>query len=109
MEIYEVQLENTTSEAFALVNISNKTFVCPSWVEVPVGTLREQIKISIKTPIPKKEVKVKKSPKKEWRVNGSKDNIYTVSVSGGEWNCTCPAKSFRRGDCKHIKGIKETL
>lgn len=36
-----------------------------------------------------------------WEVAGSKGNTYTVSLSGGRWNCTCPGATFR-STCKHI-------
>ena len=44
--------------------------------------------------------------KKTYKVVGSKNNSYKVVNDGGIWTCNCPASSFRRGDCKHIKEIK---
>jgi hypothetical protein len=46
------------------------------------------------------------SEKKTYKVAGSKGNSYKVINDGGTWTCNCPAASFRRGDCKHIKEIK---
>jgi len=34
--------------------------------------------------------------------------VYVVEEkTGGEWDCNCPAKRFRPGDCKHIQICKE--
>jgi hypothetical protein len=45
--------------------------------------------------------------KKEYKVKGSKDNVYKVVNDEGIWTCSCPAHGFGRGkDCKHIKEIK---
>ena len=47
------------------------------------------------------------SDKKEYKVKGSKDNVYKVVNDGGIWTCSCPAHGFGRGkDCKHIVEIK---
>ena len=52
--------------------------------------------------------KVTKTKYKEYKVKGSKDNVYKVVTDGGIWNCSCPAHGFGRGkDCKHIKQIKD--
>ena len=49
----------------------------------------------------KTEVKI------EYKVKGSKDNVYKVVNDEGFWSCSCPAHGFSRGkDCKHIKEIK---
>ena len=54
---------------------------------------------------PKEFNKVK--VKKEYKVKGSKDNVYKVVNDEGFWSCSCPAHGFSRGkDCKHIKEIK---
>lgn len=56
----------------------------------------------------KTEAKSKKvEVKTEWKVNGSKGNVYSVVNDGGFWSCSCPAHGFGRGkDCKHITAIK---
>lgn len=54
---------------------------------------------------PKEFQKIK--VKKEWKVSGSKGNVYKVVNDEGFWSCSCPAHGFGRGkDCKHIKQIK---
>lgn len=39
---------------------------------------------------------------KEYRVSGSRGNVYTVTDDHGTWTCTCPASRWQRGQCKHI-------
>ena len=54
--------------------------------------------------------KVTKTPKKEYKVKGSKGNVYKVVSDDGIWTCSCPAHGFGRGkDCKHIVQIKNKL
>jgi hypothetical protein len=43
---------------------------------------------------------------KEYKVLGSKGNIYSVTDEGGAWSCTCPAAKWQKGDCKHIVNLK---
>jgi len=42
----------------------------------------------------------------EYKVLGSRGNVYTVTDEGGAWSCTCPASKWQKGDCKHVKQIK---
>ena len=57
---------------------------------------------------PKEFSKVK--VKKEWKVKGSKNNVYKVVNDEGFWSCSCPAHGFGRGkDCKHIIELKKKL
>jgi len=53
-------------------------------------------------------VKVKPKPiKANYKVEGSKGNVYKIVNDGGIWNCSCPAFGWGRGkDCKHIVQIK---
>ena len=43
---------------------------------------------------------------KEYKVPGSKGNIYTVTDDAGAWACTCPASKWQKRDCKHVVAIK---
>ena len=45
---------------------------------------------------------------RSWAVKGSKGNEYTVSVTDGQWSCTCAGFGFRR-KCRHIKEIKDSM
>lgn len=98
--------------AFAIVNTISGTYICPGWHSVPLGTTREQIEFDM-TVIPSKlkvATDVAKTNDIEVEVAATKGNkTYTVSFKTGRWDCTCPAKSFRHGDCKHIKEQKTKL
>lgn len=52
-----------------------------------------------------KPVKEDRPTGKTWAVQGSKGNTYTVSLTDGHWNCTCPGATFR-GSCRHIESQK---
>lgn len=110
MKTYKIPVDASFDTSFAIVNLQGTTYVCPGWHVVPHGTTREQIKFveGINTFKTKSPLKVSKKTKKaEWQVlssNGKK--TYTIT-NHPYWNCTCPANQFRRGDCKHIKKIKE--
>ena len=94
-------------------DISKKQYViCSSdgdgWVEVnrhyPWNEL-EKLWDKIQYSKPKELQKVK--VKKEWKVKGSKNNVYKVINDEGFWSCSCPAHGFGRGkDCKHIIALK---
>jgi hypothetical protein len=40
-----------------------------------------------------------------WEVKGSKGDLYTVSLIGGNYSCTCSGFKFR-GQCRHIESVK---
>ena len=106
---------NTGREYFGIVNVGGKTYVCPGWIEVPLGTTREQIELDFELPIIKPEVAedAPKTPSKalKFEAKSSKgDKIYTVTFENGRWDCTCPARMYFKGHCKHIKKFEsETL
>ena len=41
-----------------------------------------------------------------WEVQGSKGDIYTVSLLNGRWSCTCPGATFR-STCRHITQTRD--
>lgn len=99
---------------FAIVKTLSGTYVCPGWHKVPEETTREQIELieCISTPKVKKSLEVVKAPSKkstEWKVLSSNGKKTYIIKNTPFWNCTCPANQFRRGDCKHIKKIKDGL
>ena len=99
---------------FGIVKTISGTYVCPGWHEVPEGTPREQIELieCISTPKIKKTLEEPKTlPKKltEWKIPSSNGKKMYIIKNTPFWNCTCPANQFRRGDCKHIKKIKDDL
>ena len=97
---------------FAIVKILGKTYICPGWHEVPNGTTRDDVKLEESATISRKKATQVSSDQstgpKLFRVLSSKgDKKYIVTLNTrGEWDCDCPARQFRRGDCKHIKKIK---
>lgn len=46
---------------------------------------------------------------REWKVQGSKGDIYTVTLDEDTFRCTCPAATYHNKECKHIQSIKESL
>ena len=86
----------------------------PKWVEYPaiamttddpkfIRILGKDIIISIDD----EDFKAEKvnSSKREFKVAGSKGDIYTVTVEGNHRTCTCQAFMFRR-NCKHIVSVQ---
>lgn len=96
---------------FGILKTLEGTYVCPGWYPVPEGTTRDQIKFDMSAVIEKPVVIVPKTEIKRWEVAGSKaGSLYVIMRDAdNDFNCSCPAFSFRRGDCKHIKGIKDSL
>jgi len=114
MKTYTFPLDRGYGSVFGLAKTITGTYVCPGWHLVPDGTTREQIKFSgiINTPknqtppLPPKAA----TTKRKWQVNGSKEGVvYQITEDNNTWDCTCPAKNFFRGDCKHIKAKKKEL
>lgn len=82
----------------------------PSWVEKDAICITANIPSRMRI-IPRYQVVsiddkaqepiIETSTKKTFKVNGSKGNVYTVTINGKIKNCTCPGFGFRRS-CKHI-------
>jgi len=49
----------------------------------------------------------KKPTVSSWKIAGSKNNIYTVRLNNGHYDCECVGFSFRK-DCKHIHEVKKS-
>ena len=97
---------------FGIVKTIGKTYVCPGWHEVPEGTTREDIELVDDYTLPKKEVVVDEPEKtqKDLRfeaLSSKGDKKYLVTYKNGDWDCTCPARTFFKGHCKHIKSYSE--
>lgn len=45
---------------------------------------------------------------RNWTVEGSKGNEYTVSLELGTWTCTCSGFKFRNR-CRHVEEISNTV
>lgn len=103
---------NTGRSYFGIVSVLDKTYVVPGWHEVPNGTTREEIELVYDEPsymMAQPEQEESKSKDMTWEVEGSKGAIYKVTLRNNRWDCTCPARTFRRGDCKHIKSQKSLV
>lgn len=44
----------------------------------------------------------------KWTVNGSHDNIYTVTMTAKGFTCNCTGMSFR-GKCKHVQNVADAF
>ena len=44
-----------------------------------------------------------------WVIDGSKGNKYDVNRSGDHWTCSCASFKYRKGECKHIKGVRNEI
>ncbi len=114
MKTYTFPPDPCYGEVFGIAKTLSGTYVCPGWHPVPDGTTRDQIRFSITVNTSKKEVApiALKSliSKRKWTVNGSKEGVtYQITEDNDKWDCSCPAKNFFRGDCKHIKAKKNEL
>jgi hypothetical protein len=96
---------------FGLVTTLNGLYICPGWIPVDEGTTRDDIEFSDditvnknKQPLKSPEIAQKDLEFKVPSSNGKSE--YLVTFKRGQWNCNCPASSFRRGHCKHIKALE---
>jgi hypothetical protein len=112
MEKFIIPADPHYKTVFAIVNTPDKTYVCPGWHEVPQGTTREQIEINMDA-IPVKEepsIEAVKNSLYEVTVKGSKPGKeYKVKFERNMWSCTCPAATFQRGHCKHVRAEQNKL
>lgn len=47
------------------------------------------------------------SKAREWKVTGSRGDIYTVrEISPDKFSCDCPHYAYRRQTCKHIREVR---
>ena len=106
MKTYTFPRHPQHGTAFGIITVDKGTFVCPGWYPVEPNTTREQIIFDVIDTL--QPVNHQQSePDNMWAVDGSKPGVsYQVSLKSGNWDCTCPAKAFHRGDCKHIKKLK---
>jgi hypothetical protein len=93
---------------FGIARTLTGTYVCPGWHLVPDGTKIEDVQFAYTEP---EKVVIEKVvvEQTEWKVPGSKPGVvYLVNrYPDGDWTCSCLAKAFKRGDCKHIIALKK--
>ena len=98
---------NEPRVGFGIVNANSRSYVVPGWYEIPYGTKRNEIKFTGKSaPKPIKVEESSSTENAEWTIEGSRGAQYKVTLRNDRWDCSCPARQFRRGDCKHIKAKK---
>ncbi len=106
MRKYKFPIDPMYNDVFTIFETLNGTYVCPGWYPVEPGTTRDHIKFEI---VKHKSPKLNKDEMFDgrWEVEASKPGkFYEITHNQGIWTCSCPAKTFHRGDCKHIKKIK---
>ena len=91
-----------TNQSIAIVNLSDKSYLVPMWLEVPVGTKLSDIEVVR----PKPKVSAP-SLQTEQYVTGSTGNEYLVRIwSDGRAECECWGYRRHKKDCKHIKALR---
>lgn len=90
----------------SILELNGKTYLMPLWKEVVKGTTIDDIEW-IK-PKPKKK---RTEPVIETFSSGSSDAIYTTKYypDSGNFHCTCPGSWRSRGNCKHIKELRNKV
>ena len=103
MQTIRIKPHGQFGTAVSILTTSSGTYICPGWYPVPFGTTVDQVEFeidhSIKTTVETYKADSSTKPGK----------FYEVKQSKGTWSCSCASGSWRRGDCKHIKGIKTKL
>ena len=89
-----------------ILELNGKTYLMPLWKEVVKGTTIDDIEW-IK-PKPKKK---RTEPVIKTFTSGSSDNVYTTKYypDSGNFHCTCPGSWRSRGNCKHIKELRNKI
>lgn len=113
MEKFIIKPHGQYGTVFGFANTLSGTYIVPGWYPVPAGTLREQVEFDMSDYVPR-EAKTSEVTKtlasKVYKVEASKPgNFYEVKNQNGNWSCSCPSASFHRGDCKHVKKLKDEL
>ena len=107
MNMITLPYVKTPFKDFGILITKGGTYVCPGWHLVPYGTTREQIQFD-KSLVVEAQIEKSIQEQTEWQVPGSRPGVvYQVNrYPDGDWTCSCPAKAFKRGDCKHIIALK---
>ena len=89
-----------------ILELNGKTYLMPLWKEVVKGTTIDDIEW-IKPKLKKKRTE----PVIETFTSGSSDNVYTTKYypDSGNFHCTCPGSWRSRGNCKHIKELRNKI
>tara|TARA_B100000287_G_scaffold430677_1_gene486390 strand:+ start:385 stop:687 length:303 start_codon:yes stop_codon:yes gene_type:complete len=97
-------LKITTSETIAIVNLKDKSYVVPLWLEVPQGTSLSDIEVV-------RPVKIDENPLVyDGFMTGSKGDEYQIKIyRNGKATCECWGYRRHKKDCKHIRQAKSKI
>lgn len=89
-----------------ILELNGKTYLMPLWKEVEKGTTINDIEWIKPKPKQKRSETVI-----ETFTSGSSENIYETKYypDSGKFYCSCPGSWRSRGNCKHIKELKNRL
>ena len=88
----------------SLANIGGKRYIMPTWQEVlPETTLKDINWIK-----PKIKIISKSKPITQTYISGSGLGEYTTKYypDSGKYHCSCPGYWRSKGNCKHVKKMK---
>jgi hypothetical protein len=100
--LYKVEVGEFTP--VAIVNFLSKSMIYPQQIECHPQTTMDDIVITrkIKEPTPKPH------HPNQWKFKSSSSNsTYIVTETLGKFKCNCPGFWRAKGNCKHIKEVKE--
>ena len=89
------------------MELNGKNYLMPGFTEVPhscgVHNWNDYIVWE--------RIESKDFPSDKWTVESSSTAgiFYTVKKVGENYECDCPGYRFRRKECRHIRGIKESV
>lgn len=94
----KITISSRLAPAIFVSPATNKTYVVPTWTEVPRGTTLKDIVWD--NPFPPAPM-IQPKPTRKF-VTGSKGNKYVVTTwPNGNKTCTCDGFSYRR-TCRHL-------
>lgn len=83
----------------------NKTYVLPTWEEVPETTTIDQVEWVQ----PKPETKPIVTEGLTWKPEMGENKYNThFNVQANKFFCSCPGFWRAKGECKHVKALKES-
>lgn len=82
----------------------NKTYILPTWEEVSENTTMDQVEWI--QPVSKPEPKLTVSA---WKPEMGENKYNThFNVQANKFFCSCPGFWRAKGECKHVKALKES-
>ena len=107
--------DNTINGIYLLDDSKSKMYAYRPDARSPIKTFKAPIKIDVRgrkfavNPVQYKTQAQEEQPEgRVWEVKGSKGDVYKVSESGGDYQCSCSGWKFR-GACKHVESIRQKV